>query len=126
MNVEIFDGAPILIIDDDPASLDSLRELLRLRLRAVRIDVCERAYLASGMLPESNYDVIITHVRVLSHPDRRLTISMAVDQHLAPRSRRPFYRPFEPLSFILSVSLTIQKMKLKRRLADLHSQRQQF
>jgi|RhiMetdeSRZDD1v2_1073273.scaffolds.fasta_scaffold51689_6 DNA-binding NtrC family response regulator len=57
-------GKQILVVDDDPVTLEALAETLRIKLQDVDVAVCvsaQRAFEAVGFF---NYDLVITDVRM--------------------------------------------------------------
>jgi two-component system sensor histidine kinase/response regulator len=57
-------AARVLIVDDDPALLEALPETLRLHMRGVEIDTCESAALALERIETSDYDAIVTDIKM--------------------------------------------------------------
>jgi DNA-binding NtrC family response regulator len=56
--------AEILLVDDDRALLDALSKALRLRLRDVEIDTCSTAGHALERILQTDYDVIISDLKM--------------------------------------------------------------
>ena len=54
----------ILLVDDDPALLEALPEALRLRLDGIEIDTSETAYDALDRLRETEYDAIVSDIKM--------------------------------------------------------------
>jgi two-component system phosphate regulon sensor histidine kinase PhoR len=54
----------ILIVDDDPALLDALPQALWLRMESVQIDTCESAPAALEKIGETDYDAIVTDIKM--------------------------------------------------------------
>ncbi len=54
----------VLIVDDDPALLDALSEMLRLRWKAVRSDTCDNATAALNRTSAIDYDAIISDIKM--------------------------------------------------------------
>jgi PAS domain S-box-containing protein len=54
----------ILIVDDDPALLDALPQALWLRMEHLQIDTCESAAAALDRIEETDYDAIITDIKM--------------------------------------------------------------
>jgi diguanylate cyclase len=52
----------ILLIDDDPALLEGLAEMLRIRLQPVHVDTCPGSAFAVWMVQQGHYDVILCDV----------------------------------------------------------------
>jgi two-component system sensor histidine kinase/response regulator len=56
--------AEILLVDDDRALLDALSKALQLRLKDVEIDTCSTAGHALERILQTDYDVIISDLRM--------------------------------------------------------------
>jgi DNA-binding NtrC family response regulator len=56
--------AHILIVDDDPALLEALPETLRLHMKDIEIDTCDSAAAALEHIEESDYDAIVTDIKM--------------------------------------------------------------
>jgi two-component system sensor histidine kinase/response regulator len=56
--------AEILLVDDDRALLDALSKALQLRLEDVEIDTCSTAGLALERILQTDYDVIISDLKM--------------------------------------------------------------
>jgi two-component system, OmpR family, phosphate regulon sensor histidine kinase PhoR len=54
----------ILIVDDDPALLDALPAALSLRMRGLRIDTSDPALAALERIQETDYDAIVTDIKM--------------------------------------------------------------
>lgn len=57
-------NARILLIDDDPALLESLAEMLRIRLEQVQIETCSNPALAVAVAQRGSFDLILCDVRM--------------------------------------------------------------
>jgi DNA-binding NtrC family response regulator len=57
-------AAHILIVDDDPALLEALPEAVRLRMPGLEIDTCDSAAAALERLETSDYDAIVTDIKM--------------------------------------------------------------
>jgi two-component system, OmpR family, phosphate regulon sensor histidine kinase PhoR len=57
-------GPRILIVDDDPALLDALPQALWLRMEGLQIDTCESAPAALEKIAETDYDAIVTDIKM--------------------------------------------------------------
>jgi DNA-binding NtrC family response regulator len=57
-------SAHILIVDDDPALLEALPEALRLRVEGIEVDTCESASAALERIEHTDYDVIVTDIKM--------------------------------------------------------------
>jgi two-component system, OmpR family, phosphate regulon sensor histidine kinase PhoR len=60
----VIDGTRILLVDDDPALLEALPEALRLRLDGIEIDTSETASDALERLRETDYDAIVSDIKM--------------------------------------------------------------
>jgi two-component system sensor histidine kinase VicK len=58
------DGACILIVDDDEALLEALPAALRLRMNGIQIDTCQSAFAALERLKETDYDAIVSDIKL--------------------------------------------------------------
>ena len=54
----------ILIVDDDPALLEALPEAIRLRIGPIHVDTCDSADAAVERIETSDYDAIITDIKM--------------------------------------------------------------
>jgi two-component system phosphate regulon sensor histidine kinase PhoR len=54
----------ILIVDDDPALLEALPQALWLRIENLRVDTCDSAAAALAKIQETDYDAIVTDVKM--------------------------------------------------------------
>ena len=57
-------NARILIVDDDEALLDALPEALRLRMNGIQIDTSETALAALERIRETDYDAIVSDIKL--------------------------------------------------------------
>ncbi len=57
-------SARILLVDDDAALLDALPEALRLRMNGVQIDTSETAMDALERIRETDYDAIVSDIKM--------------------------------------------------------------
>ena len=55
---------PILIVDDDSALLQALPEALHLRMEGLKIDTAESAVIALEQIAQTDYDAIITDIKM--------------------------------------------------------------
>jgi PAS domain S-box-containing protein len=58
------DGACILIVDDDEALLEALPAALRLRMDGIQIDTCQSAFAALKRLKETDYDAVVSDIKL--------------------------------------------------------------
>jgi two-component system, sensor histidine kinase and response regulator len=56
--------ARILIVDDDPALLEALPEAVQLRIAAIVVDTCDSALAAVERIEASDYDAIVTDIKM--------------------------------------------------------------
>jgi two-component system sensor histidine kinase/response regulator len=56
--------ARILIVDDDPALLEALPEAVRLRIGPIQIETCDSAAAAVERIEASDYDAIVTDIKM--------------------------------------------------------------
>src|SRR5204863_758061 len=56
--------ARVLIVDDDPARLQALRETLRLRMNGVAVDTADSAAVALDRISSRDYDAMVTDIRI--------------------------------------------------------------
>lgn len=54
----------ILLVDDDPALLTALTSALRLRMPEVAVDTCDSALAAVTKLTESDYDAVVSDIKM--------------------------------------------------------------
>src|SRR6266853_2864375 len=54
----------VLIVDDDPALLQALREALRLRMEGVTVDTADSGRAAIDLITPTDYDAIITDIKM--------------------------------------------------------------
>src|SRR6267378_3481715 len=54
----------VLIVDDDPALLQALREALRLRMEGVMVDTADSGRAAIDLITPTDYDAIITDIKM--------------------------------------------------------------
>jgi DNA-binding NtrC family response regulator len=54
----------VLIVDDDPALLQALPEMLRLRMSGVTVDTADSAQAALERIAERDYDAIVTDIKM--------------------------------------------------------------
>jgi two-component system, sensor histidine kinase and response regulator len=56
--------ARILLVDDDPALLESLSEALRRKIPSLHVDVCESGPTALNLLGTHGYDAIMSEIKM--------------------------------------------------------------
>src|SRR5437762_12847012 len=61
---EVASRVHVLLVDDDPALLDALSEAIALRMGIVDIDVCDNALAALQRVRVTEYDAIITDIKM--------------------------------------------------------------
>jgi len=54
----------VLIVDDDPALLQALRETLRLRMEDVRVDIADSGRAALDLITTMDHDAIVTDIKM--------------------------------------------------------------
>ncbi|PYV39148.1 MAG: hypothetical protein DMG06_23970 [Acidobacteria bacterium] len=128
-------GEPyILIVDDDVVLLQALPALLRLRMKAVRIDTCDSASRALARIAACDYDAIITdikmpgmdglalmaEIRLLRPNTPTLLITGHGEHDLALRALQGgayafIQKPIDRDSFMASLNDAIRKRQLARR-----------
>ena len=54
----------VLIVDDDPALLQALREALRIRMEGVMVDTADSGRAAIDLITPTDYDAIITDIKM--------------------------------------------------------------
>src|SRR6266581_4373458 len=54
----------ILVVDDDPALLQALPQMLYLRLQDIKVDTCESAQQAIKLAQEHDYDAIVSDIKM--------------------------------------------------------------
>lgn len=134
--------ATILVVDEDPDSQMFISGLLRRRLPHVAVEGCPHIYRAQELLQTSVYDVIVIHVPVPGLEEARSVKRIrqagqgAYIMLLAGSEGSPvvmdalrinaddfIYQPMEKHSFLLSMSVAIQKTVMQRRHVDIHRPR---
>jgi DNA-binding NtrC family response regulator len=127
-------AAHILIVDDDPALLEALPETLRLHMKGIEIDTCDSAAAALERIEASDYDAIVTDIKMpgvdglalLSRiKDRRpATPTLLITGHgqhdLAVQALRGgahdyITKPIDRDSFIASLERAIRMRQRQRR-----------
>jgi two-component system, sensor histidine kinase and response regulator len=124
----------ILLVDDDPDTLQALQGLLRLRLPHARINTCYNAGSALQSLQTADYDAIVSDVRMPGmnglafikevkrlHPCLSVLIVTAhATQAITAEAYSAgaydlLYKPIDRDAFMLSVMLAIQRTRLSRQ-----------
>jgi PAS domain S-box-containing protein len=60
----VSDRPRILIVDDDPALLEALPQALWLRIEGLQVDTCDSAAAALDKIRETDYDAIVTDIKM--------------------------------------------------------------
>lgn len=130
-------AAHVLVVDDDPALLQALPEMLRLRISAVSVHTADSAAAALDMITARDYDAIVTDIRMpgmdglellaailARRPDTpMLMITGHGEYELAVRALRGgaydfIQKPIDRHRFVASLHRAIQARALNRRLKD--------
>jgi two-component system phosphate regulon sensor histidine kinase PhoR len=129
--------ARILIVDDDPALLDALPRALRLRMKSLRVDTCESAPAAIAKIRETDYDAIVSDIKmpgmdglallgeikeirpstptllITGHGERDLTV-----QALRGGAYDFIQKPIERDYLVAALTRAIEKRRLDRELEE--------
>jgi DNA-binding NtrC family response regulator len=62
--VRAMNQSNVLIVDDDPALLQALRETLRLRMEDVKVDIAGSARAALDLITTTDHDAIVTDIKM--------------------------------------------------------------
>jgi len=127
----------VLIVDDDAALLQALPEALRLRTEGVAVDTCDSALAALDLIAETDYDAIISDIkmpgkdglalladiRALRPDTPTLLITGHGDHTLAVQALRGgaydfIQKPIDREYLVASLSRAIQMRKLSRRVKE--------
>jgi len=127
-------NARVLLVDDDAALLDALPEALRLRMDGIRIDVSDSAVGALERIRETDYDAIVSDIKMpgmdglaLLHEIRQLrptTPTLMITGHgerdLAVQALRGgaydfVQKPIDRDYFVASLERAIQLRRLDRQ-----------
>jgi DNA-binding NtrC family response regulator len=127
----------VLIVDDDPALLQALPEMLRLRMSAVAVDTADSAQAALERITARDYDAIVTDIKMPGmdgltllaeilgrRPDTpTLMITGHGEYDLALRALRGgaydfIQKPIDRDGFVASLHRAIQAHALNRREKD--------
>jgi len=130
-------NARILLVDDDTALLDALPEALRLRMNGIQIDTSETAVDALERIKQTDYDAIVSDVKMpgmdglaLLHEIRELrpsTPTLMITGHgereLAVQALRGgaydfVQKPIDRDYFIASLERAIQRRVLDRQVEE--------
>ncbi len=57
-------GGRVLVVDDDPALLQALPEVVRLRMPGVAVDTCDSARAALDRIAAADYDAVVTDIKM--------------------------------------------------------------
>jgi PAS domain S-box-containing protein len=74
----------ILIVDDDPALLDALPAALWLRMADLQVDTCDSALAALDKIEETDYDAIVTDIKMPGMDGLALLREIAVIRPTTP------------------------------------------
>src|SRR2546427_11567810 len=129
----------VLIVDDDPALLQALPEALRLRMRGVTVDTADSAAAALDRIAASDYDAIVTDIKMPGmdglallaemrgrRPDTPiLMITGHGEYDLALRALRGgaydfIQKPIDREDFVTSLECAIRAHALHRRVRNRH------
>jgi PAS domain S-box-containing protein len=135
----------VLIVDDDLALLQALPEALKLRLDTVTVDTCASASEALGRIAATDYDAIISDIKMPGmdglallaqicalRPDTPTLLITGHGEHdLAVQALRGgaydfIQKPIDRDYFVASLSRAVQLRQLKRRVKELDQLRTQF
>ena len=135
----------VLIVDDDIALLQALPEALRLRLDTVTVDTCDTAGEALGRIAATDYDAIISDIKMPGmdgltllaqicalRPDTPTLLITGHGQHdLAVQALRGgaydfIQKPIDREYFVASLSRAVHVKQLRRRVKELDQLRTQF
>jgi len=127
----------VLVVDDDPALLQALPEMLRLRMSGVTVDTADSAAAALDRISARDYDAIVTDIRMPGmdglallaeilgrRPDTpTLMITGHGEYDLAVRALRGgaydfIQKPIDRDRFVASLHRAIQARALNRRVKD--------
>ncbi len=127
----------VLVVDDDRALLEALPETLRLRMPDADVDVCDSASAALERILATDYDVIVTdikmpgmdglalldEIRVLRPDTPTLLVTGHGEHDLAVRSLRAgaydyMQKPLDREYLVASLRRAVQVRQLKRRVAE--------
>ena len=131
------EDARVLIVDDDPALLQALPEMLRLRMGGVTVDTADSALAALERISVRDYDAIVTDIKMPGmdgltllaeilgrRPDTpTLMITGHGEYDLALRALRGgaydfIQKPIDRDGFVASLHRAIQAHALNRRAKD--------
>jgi FixJ family two-component response regulator/anti-sigma regulatory factor (Ser/Thr protein kinase) len=129
--------ATILIVDDDAALLEALPETIRLRMPDVLVDTCDAASSALERILTTDYDVIVTDIKMpgmdglalldkirMLRPDTPTVLITGHGEHdLAIQSLRAgaydyIQKPIDREYIIASLRRAVQVRALKRQITD--------
>jgi two-component system nitrogen regulation response regulator GlnG len=127
----------VLIVDDDPALLQALREALRLRMESVMVDTADSGRAALDLITAIDYDAIITDIKMpgtdglallaeirTRRPDTpTLMITGHGDHALAIDALRGgaydfIQKPIDRGYFVVSLRRAIQKVELRHHVKE--------
>jgi signal transduction histidine kinase len=127
----------VLIVDDDAALLEALPEALKLRMNGVRIDTCESALEALDKVRATDYDVVVSDIKMpgmdglsllseikeLRPETPTILITGHGERDLAVQALRGgaydfVQKPIDRDYFVASLERAIQVRRLGRNVAD--------
>lgn len=127
----------ILIVDDDAALLEALPTALQIRMPDIRVDTCDSALAALEMIAQTDYDAIISDVKMPEmdglallgkiHSVRPDTPTLLITGHgehdLAIQALRGaaydfIQKPIDRDYFVASLTRAIQVRQLRRQVED--------
>ena len=127
----------VLIVDDDPALLQALREALRLRMEGVMVDTADSGRAAIDLITPTDYDAIITDIKMpgtdgitllaeirTRRPDTPTLMITGHGEHaLAIDALRGgaydfIQKPIDRDYFVVSLRRAIQIAKLRRQVKE--------
>src|SRR5882762_3535641 len=127
----------VLIVDDDPALLQALREALRIRMEGVMVDTADSGRAAIDLITPTDYDAIITDIKMpgtdgitllaeirTRRPDTPTLMITGHGEHaLAIDALRGgaydfIQKPIDRDYFVVSLRRAIQIAKLRRQVKE--------
>src|SRR6266446_1898527 len=113
----------VLIVDDDPALLQALREALRIRMEGVMVDTADSGRAAIDLITPTDYDAIITDIKMPGTDGTTLLITGHGEHALAIDALRGgaydfIQKPIDRDYFVVSLRRAIQIAKLRRQVKE--------